>query len=193
MHVLTAAVDSGGHHSQSVYDFCRRKAPNAIAIKGQSQTGKPIIGHPTLQDISWNGQKIPNGIQLWPVGSDTAKGVIYSRLKITQPGPGFYHFPIGIEDQYFLQLTAEKLVTRYIKGFPKMEWVLTGSKNEALDCEVYAYAAALRAGLQHMNWDALENREPPKEEAKTTTVVEYQQPQPVARSQWMQPDRSRRW
>ncbi|MHC4639218.1 MAG: terminase gpA endonuclease subunit, partial [Planctomycetota bacterium] len=41
------------------------------------------------------------------------------------------------------------------KGYPKLEWVKIRPRNEALDCEVYSYAAALRAGMATMNWDAL--------------------------------------
>lgn len=156
LHIVSTAVDSGGHHAQDVYNFVRRRSPRCIAIKGASSTGKPIISHPTSVDITWRGEKIPNGVQLWTVGTDVAKGVIYSRLKITAPGPGFYHFPIGVEEQYFIQLTAEKHVTRYVKGFPRMEWVMAGPRNEALDCEVYCYAAAARAGISHFDWDRLE-------------------------------------
>src|SRR5690606_15051567 len=38
--------------------------------------------------------------------------------------------------------TAEKLVTRYVKGFPVREWHKPEkARNEALDCRVYALAA----------------------------------------------------
>jgi phage terminase large subunit GpA-like protein len=107
-------------------------------------------------DITWQGQKIPNGVQLWPIGTDVAKGIIYSRLKIMERGPGCYHWPIGTSDEYFVQLTAEKLTTHYVKGYPRQEWVKTGPHNEALDCEVYCYAAALRAGMVHFDWNRLE-------------------------------------
>jgi phage terminase large subunit GpA-like protein len=158
LRVISAAVDTGGHHTNDVYNYARRKSPQVIAIKGANQPGKPIIGRPTSQDVLWNGQKIPNGVQLWPIGTDVAKGVIYSRLKIGNPGPGHYHYYMGVPDEYFTQLTAEKLVTRYVKGYPRQEWVMTGPRNEALDCEVYAYAAALRAGIHTMDWSTLRNR-----------------------------------
>ena len=150
LHVVSTAIDSGGHHSQDVYAFTRRKAPNVIAIKGASRINQPVIGRPSTVDVSWQGKTIKDGVQLWPVGSDTVKGVIYSRLKITEPGPGCYHWPIGTPDPYFIELSAEKLITRYVKGFPKLEWIKTGPNNHALDCEIYAYAAAVRAGISYM-------------------------------------------
>jgi len=157
LHVISAAVDSGGHHSQDVYNFARKKTPQVIAIKGMSQPGKPVIGKPSLCDVTWQGKLIPNSVQLWPVGADTAKGILYSRLKITNSGPGCYHWPIETPDEYFIQLTAEKLVTRYVKGFPRQDWILpTHKRNEALDCEVYAYAAAIRIGIHRLDFDAIE-------------------------------------
>ncbi len=38
-------------------------------------------------------------------------------------------------------LTAEKKVTRYFKGRPRTEWAKVRTRNEALDCRVYATAA----------------------------------------------------
>jgi phage terminase large subunit GpA-like protein len=51
------------------------------------------------------------------------------------------HFPHDRDDEWFAQLTAEKLVTKYQRGFPIREWVKTRPRNEALDCRVYAMAA----------------------------------------------------
>jgi phage terminase large subunit GpA-like protein len=38
-------------------------------------------------------------------------------------------------------MCAEKCITKYVKGFPRREWVKLRHRNEALDCEVYAIAA----------------------------------------------------
>ena len=92
-------------------------------------------------------------MQLWPLGVDTVKGIIYSRLKLSKPGPGCYHWPIGLGDDYYMQFTAEKQITRYHKGFPKIEWVKVRERNDYLDAEVIAYCAAIRAGMALMDWD----------------------------------------
>lgn len=189
LQIVSAAIDSGGHHAQEVYDFARRKFPKVFAIKGSSLSNRPVVGHPSTVDVTWQGQKIPNGVQLWPIGTDTAKSTIFGRLKITEPGPGFLHFPIGIDDQYFVQLTAEKLITKYVKGFPKLEWVMTGPRNEALDCEVYCYAAALRIGMSHVDWDRLNLSVNGAPAPKTVTEINLPVRPPVAKSRWM--DRSR--
>lgn len=138
-----AAIDSGGHHTHEVYAFTRQhRKRHLLAIKGQSLPGKPALGKPTRQDINMRQQVIKSGAMLWPVGSDTIKGLIFGRLKNVEPGPGSYHWPIGLSDQYWKQLTSEKQITKLINGFPKRVWVKRDrDSNEALDCEVYAYAA----------------------------------------------------
>jgi phage terminase large subunit GpA-like protein len=81
-------------------------------------------------------------VKLFSIGTDTAKEMIYSRLKIETIGSGYCHFPANRDDEYFKQLTAEKLVTRYHKGYPVRKWEKpAGRRNEALDCRVYALAA----------------------------------------------------
>lgn len=154
--IIYAAVDSGGHHTQEVYNYCRTRTTKAFPVKGASISNKPILGRPSKQDVNYRGAKIKSGIDLWPVGTDTAKSQIYGRLRMATSGPGCMHFYIGLPDEYFTQLTAEKLVTRYTaSGYPKSEWVNVAEdkRNEALDCEVYALAAAHRAGLPRINWD----------------------------------------
>ena len=142
LQVSAACIDSG-FNTHSVYAFTREhRGKFWLATKGQSQRGKPAIGKPSRVDLNLRGQILKGGAEVYPVGSDTIKTVIYSRLKFNEPGPGYYHFHAGLEDDYFEQLTAEKQVTRYQRGFAHREWVKKpGARNEALDCEVYAYAA----------------------------------------------------
>lgn len=104
-----------------------------FAVKGINQMAKPLVGRPSRN----NRYKL----RLYPIGTDTAKEVIYSRLRITEPGIGYFHFPLERDREYFLQLTAEKQVTRFTKGVARREWIKTRSRNEVLDCTVYALAA----------------------------------------------------
>jgi phage terminase large subunit GpA-like protein len=134
MVIRSVCVDSGGHYTQQVYNYARLRAGRRIfAIKGIGGEGKPIVGRPTKNNIG--------KINLFPVGTDTAKELVYARLKIREEGDGYCHFPIGRSDEYFRMLTAEKKVTRYFKGRPRTEWAKIRTRNEALDCRVYATAA----------------------------------------------------
>jgi phage terminase large subunit GpA-like protein len=157
------AIDSGGHYTAEVYQYAReRQASGVIAIKGQSQRGKPPIGKATKVDINAKGRVLKRGAAVYPVGSDTVKTTLFGRLKHNEPGPGYLHFHAQTGEEYFQQLTAEKQALRYVKGFPVREWVKKPSaRNEALDCLVYAYAALNRMYQRYDRrtiWDQLEKR-----------------------------------
>ena len=146
--IQCTAIDTG-YHTHDVYNYVRSKAIlRPMAVKGMSTARKPILGRPSKQDINYKGTVIKHGVDLWPIGTDTAKNLIYSRLTIKEPGPGMMHFCADLDDDYFLQLTSNKKVIKYKDGFPSYNWVLpSGARDDVLDAEEYALAAALRIGL----------------------------------------------
>lgn len=130
-------VDSGGHRTDEVYTFCRdRHARNVFAIKGYAGAGKPIIDKPTLNKL-----RAP----LFPVGADTGKDVLFSRLAFDKPGAGYCHFPLepgrGYDDEYFKGLVSEKRITKMRGGRRITAWTPVRARNEPLDVRVYATAA----------------------------------------------------
>jgi phage terminase large subunit GpA-like protein len=148
MVIRCTTVDSGGHHTRAVYNYAKTRAGHRVfAIKGVGGEGKAIVGRPSKNNIG----KIP----LYPVGVDTAKELHYARLKIEEPSPGYCHFPVGRDDEYFKQLTAEKQMLKYSKGFPSRVWVKTRTRNEALDVRVYAIAAL---AIINVNMDSVYNK-----------------------------------
>jgi phage terminase large subunit GpA-like protein len=156
LHLRYVSIDAMGHHTQDVYWYCRKRYPIVIPVKGASGTAAQILNGAKKKDVDYKGRIIKNGVELWSVGTEIAKMTIYQRLKQTESGGrGYYHNYIGLADEYFEQLTAERLVTKYIDGFPRQKWVVTrsGGANHALDCEVYAYHAALRAGIDRMSFN----------------------------------------
>jgi phage terminase large subunit GpA-like protein len=139
LRIQACCIDSGGHHTEHVYRFVApRQSRRVYAVKGLSQPGRPLLGRPSRS----NKQRV----RLFPVGTDSAKDLIYARLKIGQPGPGYFHFPTAVDVEYFLQLTAEKVVTRFLKGRPYRSYEKIRPRNEALDLEVYATAALVALG-----------------------------------------------
>lgn len=161
--IAASAVDSGGHHTQAVYSYSRRhQAEHVLAVKGASQAGKPVLGKPSDIEVNFKGQRIKRGARVWPVGTDTAKSIIYSALRVVQAGAGFVHFSRHTPAYVYEQLTAERLVTRYHKGRPRLEWLKpAGRRNEALDCTVYALAAEHYLGLPKYadhQWLRIESR-----------------------------------
>jgi terminase, large subunit len=147
LRIAGACIDSG-YATQSVYKYCwQRRASRVWPIKGLSKPGKPIVGNPSKT-------KTFPGLLLYTVGTDTAKDRIYARLKITAPGPGCCHFPSRYEEEYFRQLTAEKVYRVVRRGAPRREYRQTYGRNEALDCRVYNHAALaiLKPRLQRIEW-----------------------------------------
>lgn len=148
MLIRSTCVDSGGHHTRAVYNYAKTRAGHRVfAIKGVGGEGKPIVGRPSKNNVG----KVP----LYAIGVDTAKELHYARLRIDEPGPGYCHFQAKRDDEYFRQLTAEKQVIRYHKGFPTRTWIKTRTRNEALDVRVYAIAAF---HILNVNMDSIVRR-----------------------------------
>ena len=141
--ISAVGIDSGGHFTSEVYAYARsRRADNVFALKGQSVRNKPPIGKPSKVDINYKGKVLNNSAEVYPVGSDTIKTTLFGRMKHNEPGPGYIHFHAEAGLEYFKQLTAERQVVRYVKGFAIREWKKkAGDRNEALDCFVYSFAA----------------------------------------------------
>jgi phage terminase large subunit GpA-like protein len=156
-------IDSGGHFTHEVYQYAReRRSQGVIPIKGANTRNKPVIGKPSKVDVNARGRVLKGGVELYTVGTDTAKVTLFGRLKHNEPGAGYLHFHNACTEEYFAQLTSEKQQVRFVRGFAIREFVKKPSeRNEALDTLVYAYA-----GLNRMYqlrdrrtiWDQLEKR-----------------------------------
>lgn len=142
LYVECATVDSGGHHTDEVYRFCkmhqrRRVAPGwsqqVVAVKGGSEVKLPLVGRPSKH----NRYKVP----LYVLCTDTGKGTVQARLRLQSPGPGFIHLPEGLDPEFCAQLASEKAIWHYVRGHKGRTWKKLRERNEAFDLEVYALAA----------------------------------------------------
>jgi phage terminase large subunit GpA-like protein len=118
-------------------EWCQRHGTRCMVF--------PVFGiggqQPTLVVDRWNKHYAQ---RTWSVQDDLAKDILFARLRINTPGPRYCHFPRGhgYDERWFAQLTAERAVTRYIRGFPKRVYEKTsGVRNEAIDKRKYALAA----------------------------------------------------
>jgi phage terminase large subunit GpA-like protein len=141
-------IDSGGTDgaTQSVYNYVKRhKGDRIFAIKGRGGDGLPIVGPPNRK----RSGKAKRPVDLYIIGTDTAKSVVLRRLKQTDPGPGYCHFPAGRDVDWFRQLTAERAVVKFVKGFRRTTFEKPKDRrNEAFDCRVYAFGAFVMAAPQ---------------------------------------------
>ena len=140
--IEAACLDTGGSHTQAVYEFCRARVGRLVwGIKGDSERhGKrsPIwpVG-PKLRRTKGAARYRPVMI-----GTNAAKDLISARLLKERPGPGTLHFPHDRDVTYFEQLTAERLVVLKEHGRTIRVWrPKQGRATEALDCRVYGLAA----------------------------------------------------
>jgi phage terminase large subunit GpA-like protein len=176
MRIARLAIDSGdGRSTSQVYAWVRKfGAGVAAAIKGVDgfDRSSPVDG-PTFVDATEDGRKIRRGVRLWKVSVAVFKSETYRFLRLDRPTDeelaggasfpaGYIHLPFGISSEWVRQLTAEQLVTvRDRRGFSKLEWRQMRERNEALDCRVYARAAAWLLGIDRWTeakWQSLEQQ-----------------------------------
>lgn len=144
--------DSGGNYTDEVYAESRRHGIRwVIPTKGHSIPGRQIADFPRTKHKS--------GTYLTMLGTENAKELIYSRLKLQpqlgQAVPGAVHLPANddiCDESELKQLTAEVRVLKIVKGRRIHTWDAKGRRNEALDCYVIALAM-LRIAQQHFGVD----------------------------------------
>lgn len=142
-HVRMAMVDSG-FRPDAVYAFCRG-FPSAFPSKGQETQSQPV--RMSRIDVTFRGVTIKNGVKLWHVDTGWFKSLIHGRIDWPQDQPGAWHLPLDVSDEYARQLVAESKITLQ-SG--KTIWKRHDRENHALDCEVYAAAAARVLGVDRM-------------------------------------------
>lgn len=196
--IKMTCIDSG-FNTQHVYNFCRKFSINKVVpVKGHDNLSM-LVGLPKVVDYKKGKLVVRRAIRVFSVGVSLLKSELYGFLKIDPPigeeisPTGFCHFP-EYDEEYFKQLTAEKVVARRNrKGFAITEWVKDRERNEALDCRIYARAAASMVGLDRTKESSLQKfRVAPivKSEQITDTKKESEKP---TRSKGMKKERESFW
>lgn len=154
--IRKVAIDSG-YNTQEVYRFSLQRPKQVMVVKGHA-TYKALLMAPSKMDVGEEGKKKSFGGRLWGVGVSVAKMELYGWLRNPPGSAGYCLWPYEYEDEYFRQLTAERMVLGYSKGYENWTWEKHRPRNEALDCRVYARAAAAACGVDSMTddkWDVL--------------------------------------
>jgi phage terminase large subunit GpA-like protein len=183
--IMAACVDSGGHHTQQVYKFAKaRLGRNVWAIKGQSaRNGERSPVWPTTRPSAAHRSKFKPVI----IGTNSAKDSIRWRLGMEEPGPGYMHFQAARDLGWYVQLVAERLLTKVTAGRRFTVWDLPkGRANEALDCRVYAFAALMGLLQRGMKLNVVVDAASPAperaERRPATIVTEGSSPQPAPKA-----------
>jgi len=163
---LTRLAIDCGFLPNKVTEFIRRSGRGrTIAVRGQEFLAE-TLGQAKVVDLNRQGKRTRRGLRFFPVGTTTAKVELYGQLLMERPveadtPPGWCEFPVDYTAEYFKMLTAER--RRWITtklGFRKPIWELIRERNEALDCRVYARAAAAFEQLDRFedeHWRQLED------------------------------------
>ena len=151
--VSVTTIDSGGHHTLAVYDFCRaREKRRVYAIKGSTDPKRSPLW-PKRPSKTAKGGNCPIYVLGVGVGKSACRGALLATVDRRAPddgtapetsGPGLVHWPISAAytRAYFEQLTAEQLVPKRAHGRVTHVWHLKkGRRNEAFDLDVYGLAA----------------------------------------------------
>lgn len=160
MSIAVTCIDSGGHHTDVVYEYCDRRRERRVWGCIGRAGARPYVVMPgqdrkAVQRAKRKARKEGTAFKYMPVvvGVDGAKTLLYSRLALSKPGPGYCHFPVERDEEYFKQLTAERWRMVHKNGKSTGTWVKVRERNEALDCRVLAVA-----GVKILNplWNALQ-------------------------------------
>jgi len=172
--IARIAIDTG-YETSAVYGWARQVGFAQVApVKGLDgfNRSSPVTG-PTYVDATVAGKRLRRGARLWSVATSTFKAETYRFLRQDRPAeeeiaagapfpPGTVHLPSWADSEWLKQLAAEQLVTvKGKRGFTKLEWQKLRERNEALDCRVYARAAAWIAGADRWSearWADLETQ-----------------------------------
>ena len=188
MTVARLAIDTG-YETSAVYAWARAVGFAQVApVKGLDGFNRASrVTGPTYVDATEGGKRLRRGARLWSVATSTFKAETYRFLRLARPTeegeagpsrqwrvvsrpnaegaafpPGSVHLPHWVENEWLKQFVAEQLVTvRTRRGFSKLEWQKLRERNEALDCRVYARAAAWIAGADRWSdarWQDLERQ-----------------------------------
>jgi phage terminase large subunit GpA-like protein len=183
----TMAVDTG-YNTQHVYDFVSRfDGIRVIPVKGQDALN--VVFSPPRQVNTTRGGKKIGKTKVYHVGSSLIKSELYGwlRVELEEDGSvprGYCHFP-QYDQHYFKMLTAEQIQYKIIRGYRVPEWVKKYERNEALDCRVYARAAASVVGIDRLTNDQLERMSASYERRKDgSSAAQRKEKRPRGSSFW---------
>ena len=170
MAVRAVGIDTG-YATELVHRWAKPRLGRGVyALKGGSEPGKPLVTRrPTVNN--------KNATRVWLVGTDTSQDLLYGRLRLVRPGPGYIHLPEWTSDDLIAQLTAESKKTVKVPGGYRKRWELPrGAHNEAADCFRYATVALALGNFTPSRIDRMPDFAPPAEADTGTTPPEIPEP-----------------
>jgi phage terminase large subunit GpA-like protein len=142
------AID-GNAYTKEVFAWAKRHSWNkVIVVRGAKSDLAPPLAL-TKSERKPDGTTRKTQKRFYNVGVSGLKSSLYEVLRRHDPlARGYCGYPKGLDDEFYRQLTAEKREITPDKrtGFPRAFWRKDHDRNEVLDTENYAEAAAIRCG-----------------------------------------------
>lgn len=156
------AIDSGTY-TDDVWSWAKTHPwGRVIVVKGASTQTGPLMA-PMKFERRRDGTAKRRQKRGFMLNVSMMKGNFYTWLRQEDPAErGFCHFARGLGDEFYRGIASEvRVLTRSRTGVVTAKWELAEPtrRNEPLDTELYAEAAARRKGWASMTddqWDALE-------------------------------------
>lgn len=173
--ILMVGIDSG-FETTKVYQLARDYPNLIMPIKG-ANVSDSIVSRAKPIEMQYDGKTIKTGVSLYTIGVNLIKSEFYSLIRINEKDkPGYQFFPCDYDTEYFQQLVSESLQRKKSKLTGRISYVYVKNRdrNEALDCRVYARAAAEFIGysrIKHDDWAEVGNifhDEAPQQQIKKT-------------------------
>jgi phage terminase large subunit GpA-like protein len=159
--IALTAID-GNAWTEDVWGWARRHpSSQVIMVRGIPSETAPLLAR-VKRERNRAGKLLKYSRRFYNFATSVLKMALYRNLAKVDPlDRGYVGFPMGLEDEYFRQLTAERRRPKKSKtGFIVYEWIKDKDQaNEGLDTLLQAEAASIRLGLRTLperTWDQYE-------------------------------------
>lgn len=179
MSIACALIDAG-YLKPQVYEFVREREHRGV----YASIG---VDHRAREPLSRPKRRNRHGVKPWTIGTTAYKDLLFARLKIQRPGPGYMHFCADADAEYFAQLTAEKAQWVTEGGRRVRRYIQLRERNEAIDLEVlclaamHIYTSGDTSILARLAEEARQPPEAPKAEDAPVRIPG----RPIRRSSWV--------
>lgn len=168
-----SAID-GNAYTEEVWEWARRHpAGKLIMVRGANSDNAPLLQRVKKERNHKTGQILKYSKRFYTFNGSVLKMALYRNVAKADPlERGYVGFPVGMDDEYYRQLTAERRVPKKKKdGFVEYKWEKDPNQaNEGLDTMNQAEAAAIKYGVRSLPdaiWLRLEvERETPIQDAQ---------------------------
>jgi phage terminase large subunit GpA-like protein len=144
-----AAID-GNAWTEDVWSFAQRHpSSKLIMVRGRGDDNAPRLALVKRERNPTTGKLLKYSKRFYHLGVSGLKMALYRDLqKVEATDRGFVHFPSGLEDSYYQELTSERREAVKRHGYTVYRWTKDArQRNEALDTMVIATGAAIKFGI----------------------------------------------